>query len=110
MAIPDEEGDGHSREVIRVEEAAPKDPTRDSKSTSVEENEDVSKPGKGKGETSKEATGHKKGSVNEKMVDTTRSTWNEDLESDDEVDEDIFPDGNKWDDQFDIRLKGRVRK
>ncbi|GJR38855.1 reverse transcriptase domain-containing protein [Tanacetum coccineum] len=166
MAIRDEEGDGHSREVIRVEyewkpphcveckcfghdsttcpkrvrEAAPKDPTRDSKSTSVEENEygfvqvksqkkkknisqgsginlskcnpnfqyrPVSKPGKGKGETSKEATGHKKGSVNEKMVDTTRSTWNEDLESDDEVDEDIFPDGNKWDDQFDIRLKGR---
>ncbi|GJX12000.1 putative reverse transcriptase domain, reverse transcriptase zinc-binding domain protein [Tanacetum coccineum] len=40
----------------------------------------------------------------------TTSTWNKDFESDDEVDEDIFPEGNKWDDQFDIRLKGRVRK
>ncbi|GJR25728.1 reverse transcriptase domain-containing protein [Tanacetum coccineum] len=31
----------------------------------------------------------------------TPSTWNKD--------EVIFPEGNKWDDQFDIRLKGRVR-
>ncbi|GJV05006.1 reverse transcriptase domain-containing protein [Tanacetum coccineum] len=38
------------------------------------------------------------------------STWNEEFDSDDEVDEVIFPEGNKWDDQFDIRLKGRVRK
>nr|GEW17765.1 hypothetical protein [Tanacetum cinerariifolium] len=159
MAIPDEEGDGHSREVIHVEYewklphcveckcfghdfTTPKDPTRASKSTSVEENED------GKGESSKEATGYKKGLVNENVngnssyiddfvrqkkdtnksgadlatkgqmdtnssnnkaydpstsnsfdvlnkVDTTnkhtQSTWNEDLESDDEVDEAIFP-------------------
>ncbi|GKA79701.1 hypothetical protein Tco_0786297 [Tanacetum coccineum] len=128
-------------------EDAPKDPTRDSKSPSVEENEDgfvqvksrkkkkntgqgsginlskcnpnfqyrpVSQPGKGKGETSKEAIGHKKGSVNENgnvytANEHTQSTWNEDIESDDEVDEVIFPEGNKWDDQFDIRLKGRVR-
>ncbi|GJY64200.1 reverse transcriptase domain-containing protein [Tanacetum coccineum] len=40
----------------------------------------------------------------------TPSTWNEEFESDDEVDEVIFPEGNKLDDQFDIRLKGRVRK
>ncbi|GJT93232.1 hypothetical protein Tco_1082077 [Tanacetum coccineum] len=40
----------------------------------------------------------------------TPSTWNEDFESDDEVDEVILPEGNKWDDQFDIRFKGRVRK
>ncbi|GKE61464.1 reverse transcriptase domain-containing protein, partial [Tanacetum coccineum] len=40
----------------------------------------------------------------------TRSTWNEDFEFDDEVDEVIFSKSNKWDDHFDIRLKGRVRK
>nr|GEW10168.1 hypothetical protein [Tanacetum cinerariifolium] len=40
----------------------------------------------------------------------TPSKWNEDFESDDEVDEVIFLKGNKWDDQFDIQLKGRVRK
>ncbi|GJR90456.1 hypothetical protein Tco_0214467 [Tanacetum coccineum] len=38
------------------------------------------------------------------------SSWNEVYEFDDEVDEVIFPEGNKFDDQFDIRLKGRVRK
>ncbi|GJW54331.1 hypothetical protein Tco_0098416 [Tanacetum coccineum] len=37
----------------------------------------------------------------------TPSMWNEDFESDDEVDEVIFLEGNKWDDQFDIRFKGR---
>ncbi|GJY56238.1 reverse transcriptase domain-containing protein [Tanacetum coccineum] len=36
--------------------------------------------------------------------------WTEDFESDDEVDEVLFLEGNKFDDQFDIRLKGRVRK
>ncbi|GKB60390.1 hypothetical protein Tco_0916576 [Tanacetum coccineum] len=40
----------------------------------------------------------------------TSSSWNEDFESNDEVDEVIFPEGNKFGDQFDIRLKGRVRK
>nr|GEX05860.1 hypothetical protein [Tanacetum cinerariifolium] len=40
----------------------------------------------------------------------TSSKFNEEFESDDEVDEVIFPERNKWDDQFDIRLKGRVRK
>ncbi|GKB77471.1 ATP-dependent DNA helicase PIF1-like protein [Tanacetum coccineum] len=39
----------------------------------------------------------------------TSPTWNEDFESDDEVDEVIFPEGNKFDDQFDIRLKGQVK-
>ncbi|GJQ90642.1 reverse transcriptase domain-containing protein [Tanacetum coccineum] len=38
----------------------------------------------------------------------TSPTWNEDFESDDEVDEVIFSEGNKFDDQFDIRLKGRM--
>ncbi|GJX07011.1 reverse transcriptase domain-containing protein, partial [Tanacetum coccineum] len=35
----------------------------------------------------------------------TSPTWNEDFESDDEVDEVLFPQGNKFDDQCDIRLK-----
>nr|GEV48286.1 hypothetical protein [Tanacetum cinerariifolium] len=38
------------------------------------------------------------------------SQWNEDLVSDDEVDEFIFPEGDKFGDEFDIRLKGQVRK
>ncbi|GJZ71296.1 hypothetical protein Tco_0635147 [Tanacetum coccineum] len=38
----------------------------------------------------------------------TSPTWNEDFESDDEVDKVIFPEGNKFEDQFDIRLKDRV--
>nr|GEW92795.1 hypothetical protein [Tanacetum cinerariifolium] len=38
------------------------------------------------------------------------SQWNEDQESDNEVDEFIFPEGDKVGDKFDIRLKGRVRK
>nr|GEV86149.1 hypothetical protein [Tanacetum cinerariifolium] len=38
------------------------------------------------------------------------SMWTDDLESDDEVDEVLFPKGDKFGDQFDIRLKGRVRK
>ncbi|GKE27156.1 hypothetical protein Tco_1442540, partial [Tanacetum coccineum] len=38
------------------------------------------------------------------------SQWNEDQESDNEVDEFIFPEGDKFGDKFDIRLKGRVRK
>ncbi|GJR95845.1 hypothetical protein Tco_0268019 [Tanacetum coccineum] len=36
------------------------------------------------------------------------SQWNEDQESDNEVDEFIFPEGDKFGDKFDIRLKGRV--
>ncbi|GKB27433.1 hypothetical protein Tco_0866834, partial [Tanacetum coccineum] len=40
----------------------------------------------------------------------TSCSWNEDFESNDEVDEVIFPEGNKFGEQFDIRLKGRVRK
>ncbi|GKD69685.1 cysteine-rich receptor-like protein kinase [Tanacetum coccineum] len=38
------------------------------------------------------------------------SQWNEDHESDTEVDEFIYPEGDKFGDQFDIRLKGRIRK
>nr|GEX03069.1 hypothetical protein [Tanacetum cinerariifolium] len=38
------------------------------------------------------------------------SMINEDLESDDEVDEFIYPEGDKFGDKFDIWLKGRVRK
>nr|GFA15556.1 hypothetical protein [Tanacetum cinerariifolium] len=40
----------------------------------------------------------------------TSSEWSEDIESDDEVDEVLYPEGNKFEDQFDIRLKSRVRK
>ncbi|GJY72098.1 hypothetical protein Tco_0475801 [Tanacetum coccineum] len=36
----------------------------------------------------------------------TLSEWVEDVESDDEVDEVLYPEGNKFEDQFDIRLKG----
>ncbi|GJZ02824.1 reverse transcriptase domain-containing protein [Tanacetum coccineum] len=38
------------------------------------------------------------------------SQLNEHVKSDDEVDEFIFPEGDKFGDKFDIRLKGRVRK
>ncbi|GJU49739.1 hypothetical protein Tco_1219294 [Tanacetum coccineum] len=38
------------------------------------------------------------------------SMGTDDLESDDEVDEVLFPEGNKFGDQFDIRLKGHVWK
>ncbi|GKE75940.1 hypothetical protein Tco_1542060, partial [Tanacetum coccineum] len=40
----------------------------------------------------------------------TSSKWTDDSESDDEVDEVLYPEGNKFGDQFDIRLKGRVKK
>ncbi|GJW83544.1 hypothetical protein Tco_0156689 [Tanacetum coccineum] len=40
----------------------------------------------------------------------TPSKWTEDFESDDEVDEVLYPEGNKFEDQFDIQLKGRVNK
>ena len=40
----------------------------------------------------------------------TLSEWFEDFESDDEVDEVLYPEGNKFGDQFDIRLKGQVKK
>ncbi|GJX42802.1 zinc knuckle CX2CX4HX4C containing protein [Tanacetum coccineum] len=38
------------------------------------------------------------------------SQWNKDQESDNEVDEFIFLEGDKFGDKFDIRLKGQVRK
>ncbi|GJU44675.1 hypothetical protein Tco_1201941 [Tanacetum coccineum] len=38
------------------------------------------------------------------------SKWDEDFESVDEVDEVLFPKGDKFGDQFDIWLKGHVRK
>ncbi|GJR73734.1 retrovirus-related pol polyprotein from transposon TNT 1-94 [Tanacetum coccineum] len=37
----------------------------------------------------------------------TSSEWTKDFESDDEV---LYPEGNKFGDQFDIRLKGRYKK
>ncbi|GKB10950.1 retrovirus-related pol polyprotein from transposon TNT 1-94 [Tanacetum coccineum] len=40
----------------------------------------------------------------------TPSMWNKDFESDDEVDEVIFPEGNKWDDQFNIRFKEKTNR
>ncbi|GJW36235.1 reverse transcriptase domain-containing protein [Tanacetum coccineum] len=36
----------------------------------------------------------------------TSSEWSKDFESDDEVDKVLYPEGNKFEDQFDIRLKG----
>nr|GEW69654.1 hypothetical protein [Tanacetum cinerariifolium] len=40
----------------------------------------------------------------------TSYEWTKDFESDDEVDEVLYHERNKFGDQFDIRLKGRVRK
>nr|GEU71338.1 putative ribonuclease H-like domain-containing protein [Tanacetum cinerariifolium] len=83
----------------RVREAAPKDPTRASKSTSVEENEDGFV--QVKSQKKKKNTGQAYGPSTSNSFDVlnkvdmanvhTQSTWNEDLEFDDEVDEVIFP-------------------
>ncbi|GKE10269.1 hypothetical protein Tco_1413820 [Tanacetum coccineum] len=79
MAVPNEDGTSYTREVISVEYEW--QPPREVDQT----------------------MGHATVSKH------TSPTWNEGFESDDEVDEVIFPKGNKFDDQFDIRLKGRVR-
>ncbi|GJR20093.1 reverse transcriptase domain-containing protein [Tanacetum coccineum] len=47
---------------------------------------------------------------NQEQVEGIKVSKNEHVESDDEVDEFIFPEGDKFGDKFDIRLKGRVRK
>ncbi|GJR37800.1 hypothetical protein Tco_1213484 [Tanacetum coccineum] len=38
------------------------------------------------------------------------SLWTDDLDSDDEVDEVLFPEGNKFEEQLDIRLKGLIQR
>ncbi|GJS72432.1 hypothetical protein Tco_0705273 [Tanacetum coccineum] len=43
----------------------------------------------------------------ESMTGTRNSKYNEDRDSDDEVDEFIFPEEDKFSDKFDIQLKGR---
>ncbi|GKC75678.1 hypothetical protein Tco_1126452 [Tanacetum coccineum] len=48
--------------------------------------------------------------VEDQVVRPKVSQLNEHVESDEEVDEFIFPEGDKFGDKFDIRLKGRVRK
>ncbi|GKD34673.1 hypothetical protein Tco_1250182, partial [Tanacetum coccineum] len=46
----------------------------------------------------------------ESVAESCMSKCNEDRESDEDVDEFIFPEGDKFGDKLDIRLKGRVRK
>ncbi|GJX99873.1 hypothetical protein Tco_0356892 [Tanacetum coccineum] len=56
-------------------------------------------------------TSSSRGNLEEEQVEGTKeSHLNEHVESDEEVDEFIFPEGDKFGDKFDIRLKGRVRK
>ncbi|GJZ30514.1 hypothetical protein Tco_0575561 [Tanacetum coccineum] len=56
-------------------------------------------------------TSSSRGNLEEEQVEGTKvSQLNEHVESDDEVDEIIFPKGDKFGDKFDIRLKGRARK
>ncbi|GKE28756.1 hypothetical protein Tco_1444140 [Tanacetum coccineum] len=89
MAIPNEEGDGYTKEVIRVEYEWKPPHCGDCKNF---KHDLLQCP---------------------KHVDETvfnHPSKNEDFVSDDEVDEVIFSESNKWEDQFDIRLKGRVRK
>ncbi|GJW14892.1 mitochondrial outer membrane protein porin 2-like protein [Tanacetum coccineum] len=43
-------------------------------------------------------------------ISASKTQWNEVLNSDEEVDEVLFPEGDKFGDQYDIRLKGCVRK
>ncbi|GKA53388.1 hypothetical protein Tco_0746703 [Tanacetum coccineum] len=68
MAIPLEDGSGHTREM-------------ECRSRNTQEDDHVTGP--------------------------EMTQWNEDQESDNEVDEFIFPEGKKFGDKFDIRLKGR---
>ncbi|GJR75180.1 reverse transcriptase domain-containing protein [Tanacetum coccineum] len=56
-------------------------------------------------------TSSSRGNLEEEQVEGTKeSHLNEHVESDKEVDEFIFPEGDKFGDKFDIRLKARVRK
>ncbi|GJS60017.1 reverse transcriptase domain-containing protein [Tanacetum coccineum] len=56
-------------------------------------------------------TSSSRGNLEEEQVEGTKeSHLNEHVESDGEVDEFIFPEGDKFGDKFDIRLKGQVRK
>ncbi|GJY15473.1 retrovirus-related pol polyprotein from transposon TNT 1-94 [Tanacetum coccineum] len=160
MAIPNEEGDGYTKEVIRVEyewkpphcgeckffrhdllqcpkhvkETVFNDPSKVGTSTTMEtssdgftevtrkKNKDLATKGQmGTNSSINKANGpftsnsfdilnkvdigDECGVSSFTASEHTPSTWNKDFESDDEVDEVIFPEGNKWDDQFDIRLK-----
>ncbi|GKB27357.1 reverse transcriptase domain-containing protein [Tanacetum coccineum] len=49
-------------------------------------------------------------SSKDNQVEEHEPGLNDHVESDDEVDEFIFPEGDKFGNKFDIRLKGRVRK
>ncbi|GJT28634.1 retrovirus-related pol polyprotein from transposon TNT 1-94 [Tanacetum coccineum] len=55
-------------------------------------------------------TSSSRGNLEEEQVEGTKeSHLNEHVESDEEVDEFIFPEGDKFGNKFDIRLKGRAR-
>nr|GFA46869.1 hypothetical protein [Tanacetum cinerariifolium] len=56
-------------------------------------------------------TSSSRGNLEEEQGEGTKvSLLNENVDFDDEVDEVIFPEVDKFGDKFDIRLKGRVRK
>ncbi|GKC16025.1 hypothetical protein Tco_1012807 [Tanacetum coccineum] len=56
------------------------------------------------------ANGPKDGFEANEESKQTSSEWTDDFESDDEVDEVLFLEDNEFGDQFDIWLKGQVRK
>ncbi|GJZ70700.1 reverse transcriptase domain-containing protein [Tanacetum coccineum] len=99
MAVPNEDGFGYTREVIKVKYGWK--PPRKPKMLVpfMEKQSDGST--KVSNRKIKEA-GHAAASKHKS------SKWDEDFESDDEVDEILFPGGDKLGYQFDIRLKGRV--
>ncbi|GJX02178.1 hypothetical protein Tco_0186091 [Tanacetum coccineum] len=109
MAIPNEEGDGYTKEVIRVQYEWKPPHSGDCKNFK----HDLLQCPKHVDETvfnhpSKVGTSTSTDTSSDGFMEVTRKK-NKDFESDDEVDEVIFSESNKWDDQFDIRLKGRVR-
>ncbi|GJX49003.1 reverse transcriptase domain-containing protein [Tanacetum coccineum] len=110
MAILNEEGDGYTKEVIRVEYEWKPPHCGDCKIFG----HDLLQCPKHVKETvindpSKVGTSTTTVTSSDRFTDLTRKK-NKDFKSDDEVDEVIFPEGNKWDDEFDIRLKGQARK
>ncbi|GJS95060.1 ribonuclease H-like domain-containing protein [Tanacetum coccineum] len=113
---------GHSPTTCpnHVKEVAPKAPSLADKPSPMEDQEEGfvevnnrKKKGKAGSNQHCQISGIKLSKLNYEANETNKQTlseWAEDVESDDEVDEVLYPEGNKFEDQFDIRLKGRARK
>ncbi|GJS96401.1 hypothetical protein Tco_0803369 [Tanacetum coccineum] len=124
MAIPNEKGDEYTKEVIRVEYEWKPPHCGDCKifghdllhcpkhaAATVPNDPPKSAPDATKSDEDECGTSSSRGNQEEEQVEGTKvSMLNEHVESDDEVDEFIFPEGDKFGDKFDIRLKSRVRK